>query len=179
MSVLPYLETTPMCVSLNRLCVLPSKSICLDLPRFIFDLVCPAWLGICLPLGGCRRALEILDQAWFLGPPTCSLKTPWVSASIKPASQSWRTLLGCLCPQAELWGISEMHPGCLGPVPPGVQSLMAFLFCLFRAALAAYGGSQARGPVGAAAAGLWDSRSNSESKPHLQPRLHLAAARDP
>jgi len=40
------------------------------------------------------------------------------------------------------------------------------VFCLFRAALgAAYGGSQARGLIGAAAASL--HHSNAESKPHL------------
>ena len=35
-----------------------------------------------------------------------------------------------------------------------------FCLCLFRAALEAYGGSQARGPFGAVAAGLHHSHSN-------------------
>ena len=39
-----------------------------------------------------------------------------------------------------------------------------FLFCLFRAAPAAYGGSQARGRIGAVAAGLHHSQSNTGSK---------------
>ena len=44
---------------------------------------------------------------------------------------------------------------------------MFFLpFCLFRAAPVAYGGSQARGPVGAAAAGLHHSHSNAGSLTH-------------
>ena len=34
-------------------------------------------------------------------------------------------------------------------------------FCLFRAELAAYGGSQARGPIGAVATGLCHSHSNA------------------
>ena len=38
-----------------------------------------------------------------------------------------------------------------------------FVFCLFRAAPAAYGGSQARGSVGATAAGLHPSHSNAGS----------------
>ena len=42
-----------------------------------------------------------------------------------------------------------------------------YFFCLFRAALVAYGGSQARGPAGAVAAGLRQSQSNSGSEPRL------------
>ena len=43
-------------------------------------------------------------------------------------------------------------------------------FCLFafsRAVATAYGGSQARGQIGAVAAGLRQSHSNAGSKPHL------------
>ena len=56
-------------------------------------------------------------------------------------------------------------------------------FCLFlwlsfsRAAPAAYGGSQARGLIGAAAAGL--HHSNSESKPYLWPTPQFTATLDP
>ena len=42
-----------------------------------------------------------------------------------------------------------------------------FVFCLFRAAPTAYGGSQARGPVGAVAAGLHNCHGNARSEPHL------------
>ena len=38
-------------------------------------------------------------------------------------------------------------------------------FCVFRAAPKAYGGFQARGPIGAVAAGLCYSRSNAGSMP--------------
>ena len=41
------------------------------------------------------------------------------------------------------------------------------LFFLFRTALAAYGGSQARGLIRAGAAGLQHSHSNAESELHL------------
>ena len=47
--------------------------------------------------------------------------------------------------------------------------------CLFRAS----GGSQARGLIGAVAAGLHHSHSNARSKPHLQPTPKLTATPDP
>ena len=51
------------------------------------------------------------------------------------------------------------------------KSVFCFFFCLlfFRAAPAAYGGSQARGPIGSTAASLCQSHSNARSKQHLQP----------
>ena len=54
-------------------------------------------------------------------------------------------------------------------------------FCcfVFRAAPGAYGGSQARGPIGATAAGLHRSHSNPGSEPHLQPTPQLKATLDP
>ena len=56
---------------------------------------------------------------------------------------------------------------------------MFFVFCLFRAAPVAYGGSQARGQIGAVAAGLHHSHSDTGSKPHLQPTQQLSAMADP
>ena len=62
-----------------------------------------------------------------------------------------------------------------------------FVFCLFRAAPAAYGGSQARGRIRAVAASLLQNYSNVRSEPHLwptpQPQQHqilnpLSKARD-
>ena len=46
-------------------------------------------------------------------------------------------------------------------------------FCLFRATLMACGNSQARGPIGARAAGLSHSQSNAGSGPRLQPTPQL------
>ncbi len=43
----------------------------------------------------------------------------------------------------------------------------------------AHGGSQARGPIGAVAAGLRQSHSSTGSKPHLQPTPQLVAMPDP
>ena len=53
------------------------------------------------------------------------------------------------------------------------------LFCLFRAAPAAYGGSQARGRIRAVAADLSHSHSNIGSEPRLQPTPQLMAMPDP
>ena len=44
-----------------------------------------------------------------------------------------------------------------------------FFFVFSRATPMAYGGSQARGPIGAVAASLHHSHSNAGSEPHLQP----------
>ena len=54
-----------------------------------------------------------------------------------------------------------------------------FLFCLFRAAPVAYGGSQGRGLVRAVAVGLCQSHSTSGSEPRLQPTPQLTAMPDP
>ena len=43
------------------------------------------------------------------------------------------------------------------------------LFAFSRAALAAYGGSQARGRIGAVATSLHQSHNNAGSEQHLQP----------
>ena len=43
----------------------------------------------------------------------------------------------------------------------------------------AYGGSQARGPIGATAAGLYQSHSNSESEPCMRPTPQLTPTPDP
>ena len=47
------------------------------------------------------------------------------------------------------------------------KSVLLFCFLFFRAVPVAYGGSQARGPKGATAAGLCHSHSNTKSKPSL------------
>ena len=62
------------------------------------------------------------------------------------------------------------------------MSHIYFFFCLFafsRAAPAAYGDSQARGPIGAVATGLRQSHSNAGSEPRLQPTPQLTATQDP
>ena len=55
-----------------------------------------------------------------------------------------------------------------------------YLLIVFsRAAPVAYGGFQARGRIGAAAAGLGQSHSNSGSEPRLLPTPELMATLDP
>ena len=54
-----------------------------------------------------------------------------------------------------------------------------FACLLFSAAFLAYGGSQARGRIGAVAAGLCHSHSNAGSEPCLQPTPQLRATPDP
>ena len=60
--------------------------------------------------------------------------------------------------------------------------LFIYFFCLFAiswAASVAYGGSQAKGPIGAVAAGLYQSHTNAGSEPRLQPIPQLTAMPDP
>ena len=53
------------------------------------------------------------------------------------------------------------------------------VFCFFRAAPEANGGSQVRGRIRAAPAGLNHSHSNARSKPCLRPTAQLTATPDP
>ena len=54
-----------------------------------------------------------------------------------------------------------------------------FFFCPFRVTPEAHGGSQARGPIGTAAAGLCQGHSNIRPEPRLQPIPQLTATLDP
>ena len=55
----------------------------------------------------------------------------------------------------------------VGLLPLSTLLLLFFFFGLFRALATAYGGSQARGPIGPAAAGLRHCHSNVGCEPHL------------
>ena len=74
-------------------------------------------------------------------------------------------------------------PSSSGPDQAGVWFVVCFFFlsfCYFSwAAPAAYGGSQARGLIGAVAAGLHQSHSNLGSELHLRPTPQLTATPDP
>ena len=56
---------------------------------------------------------------------------------------------------------------------------LSFFLLFLWAAPVAYGGSQARGRIGAAAAGPRQSHSNTRSEPRLQPTPQLMAMPDP
>ena len=63
---------------------------------------------------------------------------------------------------------------------PELYLFFGGVFLLFLwAASVAYGGSQARGRIGAVAAGLCQSHSNVGSEPSLQPTPQLTATPDP
>ena len=60
-----------------------------------------------------------------------------------------------------------------------VLIVLCLVFCLFRAAPSAYGCFQARGPIGATAAGLHHSHSHAGSELHLRSTPQLTATPDP
>ena len=60
----------------------------------------------------------------------------------------------------------------------GYIYLFICLFAISWAAPTAYGGSQARGRIGAIAPGLRQSHSNAGSEPRLQPTPQLTATPD-
>ena len=60
-----------------------------------------------------------------------------------------------------------------------IYAVFFFFLAFSRATPVAYGGSQARGLTGAAAASLRKSHSNAGSEPHQQPTPQLTAMPDP
>jgi len=92
------------------------------------------------------------------------------SFSYRPAPQKIITLHKC--------GMSREE----GKSPGNFRNFFFFFFGLFAiswAAPAACGDSQARGLIGAVAAGLHQSHSNTGSEPRLQPTPQFTATPDP
>ena len=106
--------------------------------------------------------------------PVNSGSWPTVGGGGRPMLRSWwrRTQNHLLC--SCFWYLREPCSYLL----PRIQ-LELFFFCLFRATPSAYWGSQARGRIGATAAGLCHSHSNARSKLPLQPTPQLMATPDP
>ena len=80
------------------------------------------------------------------------------------------------------WLLSAKVAGIFGPFYLSLSlSLFFFFFCFFcfRVTPMAYGGSQARGPIGAVVTGLCHSHSNARFKSHLWPKPQLMAMPDP
>ena len=71
------------------------------------------------------------------------------------AMASWKMMRGFCCSFFLSFFLSLFLP------------FFLFFLCLFRATPMAHGSSQARGPIGATAAGLHHSHSNARSKPRL------------
>ena len=65
------------------------------------------------------------------------------------------------------------------PLPLSEYELFSFFFSFSRATPVAYGGSRARGLIGAVAAGLHHGHSNASSEPCLRPTPELMATPDP
>ena len=82
------------------------------------------------------------------------LPSEGVKEGFVPGLSPWLIVSGYPCPN---------FPFCLLLL----LLLLFFFFCLFRAALMAYGGSQARGRIGAVAASLHHSHGNVGSEPRL------------
>ena len=99
----------------------------------------------------------------------------------------------CPRPPFQEMSVSDSNSGLSEPKghPPDRSELSArhvfnrsrhsclFVFCLLRAPPVTFRGSQARGRLGAAAAGLHCSHSNSGSELHLGPTPQLTATLDP
>ena len=102
-----------------------------------------------------------------------------VSEHSQPPPSSSHSLL------PHTWLVYLISSWCLLLAEPHLTQLdffFFFFFCLFafsRAAPVAYGGSQTRGLIGAVAAGLCHSHSNTRSKLRLWPTLQLTATLDP
>ena len=106
-----------------------------------------------------------------------------------PECGTWRsaTSAGCRKDGGHAWSQAKpaCMPSCPAPEPPGRTSLRCisfffkFFFCLFRATPTAYGGSQARGQIRAAAASLYYSHGNARSELNLPPTSQLVAMLDP
>ena len=126
----------------------------------------------------------------FLDTTIKALLPPWVHFAIQ--IWSWPFYLNLLCcepvktrfrfnlistpPSPESMTLITLSL-CLVMCSP--SSFFFFFFFFLRAALVAYGGFQARSQIGAAAASLSHSHSNTGSELHLQPMLQLLATPDP
>ena len=71
--------------------------------------------------------------------------------------------------QTVYWSQHTPLPFCSQASMTWASVSFLLFFCLFRAALPAYRGSQARGRIRATAAGLRHSHSHARSKPRLRP----------
>ena len=116
-------------------------------------------------------------------PQTTPIRTSCVSSQSLPLTSLYSSflnsilLLGRLSYQWQQWWelqarkeeekVLEDAVGASGDDVPRTSLIRLQFFSFFRAAPVACGGSQAKGPIGAVAAGLHQSHSNTRSEPHL------------
>ena len=112
-----------------------------------------------------------------------SIQGRWLMRTDRVAQSSLMTCVGkepgkdCVCVYVELnhCCIPETNTTVWVSSTP----ITFFLFFLLRAALLAYGRSQARGWIRATSVSLRHSHSNAESEPRLRPTPQLTATLDP
>ena len=115
------------------------------------------------------------------GPMTPGL-CPWRSSRSGTPARGHRGQVSPLCALGALaCHIRQTlrHQNCFsGDTTISLLSCFFFIFCLFRATPAAYGSFQAKGLIGAVAAGVHHSHSNVGSELHLRPTPQLTATPD-
>ena len=138
-----------------------------------------------------RKFLNLMPESWFLKGKNdklnflktrnfCSMKDPVKRMKIQSIDQEKYLKAIALTEDLRLKDIKNSQNSKLRKC--FFVFCFCFCFCLFvfsRAAPMAYGGSQARGLIGAAAAGLHHSHSNRGSESHLRPTPQLVATPDP
>ena len=120
----------------------------------------------------CAKAVQIQDP-WIL-----KWSREWGQGGFR--DKMWGILVtnsdGLWCIYTERTQVDSCPLVILLELPPLLGSYQSFL--LFRATPAAYGSSQARGRIGAIAAGLCHNHGNTGSEPHLWPTPQLTAILD-
>ena len=114
--------------------------------------------------------------------------THWTRTGMEPAS-SWTLVRFVTAEPLELQWSGILFANILPPWivyffpqsnhPPYFYFILFYFFVFSRVSPVAYGGSQARGLIGAEAAGLRQSRSHTASQPSLRPTPQLMATLDP
>ena len=132
---------------------------------------------------GCCHILAIVNNAVMNIEGHISFQISVLLSLEKYTGMKW---LGCMVILFLIfWGILIVAAPICGPINkvqmfPFLHILTNTCFCFcFRATPAAYGSSQARSRIRAAAAGQLHGHSNKGSKLHLRPMLWLVATPDP
>ena len=99
----------------------------------------------------------------------------WLRFEPRPGTSACRRSSQKIRASAISWSSTQLFLHIIGPH----EFFLSFFILLFRAAPAAYGGSLARGLIGATAAGLRYSHSNARSEQQLRPTPQLMATPDP